>query len=331
MEDLLARGFTVRLRQVHPFRPQALVEEVSDALGHPHHCFGVIVAEGPDVSRVPSGDDQRVALGAADIQERHRLVVLGDDECGGVTFDDPAEDADVHLRILHSRSGSRFRHPGVSEDRSAASVAWTKQDLSVPNHVGDVADAPLDEQLQALEAAVATNVVAQTILAETPGMNLPGWYLGAGAITGCVWNLLHGFDPRHGIKDYDLVYFDADDLSSESEAALEHQANRLFQDLGVRLDVTNEARVHLWYEERFGRAIDPYRSTEHAISTWPTTASSIGVRRESGLFTICAPFGLRDLFALVVRPNKALISIDVYEAKAVRWKAAWPELEVLEW
>ncbi|MEY2425170.1 MAG: uncharacterized protein QOI61_742 [Actinomycetota bacterium] len=217
-----------------------------------------------------------------------------------------------------SRSRGRTRPP-------------TKQDLAVASHVEDVADAPLDEQLRSLEAAVATNVVAQTILAEAPALNLPGWYLGAGAITGCVWNLLHGFDPRHGIKDYDLVYFDAEDLSSDSETALEQHANQLFQDLGVRVDVTNEARVHLWYEERFGRAIAPYRSTEHAISTWPTTASSIGVRRESGRFTVCAPFGLRDLFALVVRPNKALISVDVYETKARRWQAEWPQLEVLEW
>jgi hypothetical protein len=201
----------------------------------------------------------------------------------------------------------------------------------VASYLEAVVDAPLHRQLRSLEAAVDTNEVARAILTETPTLKLPGWYLGAGAITGCVWNLLHGFDPRHGIKDYDLVYFDPDDLSGESETAVEHDVNEFFGDLGVRLDVTNEARVHLWYGDRFGRQIGPYRSTEHAISTWPTTASSIGVRRESGMFTVCAPFGLRDLFALVVRPNKTLISVDVYETKARRWQAEWPDLEVLDW
>ncbi|MEY2474569.1 MAG: uncharacterized protein QOK28_3898 [Actinomycetota bacterium] len=195
------------------------------------------------------------------------------------------------------------------------------------SHLEDVADASLDDQVRGLEAAVATNVVAQTILTETPGLNLPSWYLGAGAITGCVWNLIHGFDPRHGIKDYDLVYFDTQDLTSETETAVEHAANQLFKGLGVHIDVTNEARVHLWYEERFGTAIEPYRSTEHAISTWPTTASSIGVRHERGVFTVCAPFGLRDLFGLVVRPNKTLVSSDVYESKALRWQAEWPRTQ----
>jgi hypothetical protein len=159
----------------------------------------------------------------------------------------------------------------------------------VISHLEDVADAPLDDQVRALEAAVAANVVAQTILTETRTLSLPEWYLGAGAIAGCVWNLRHGFDPRHGIKDYDLVYFEAEDLTSETETAVEHAANHLFKDLGVHVDVTNEARVHLWYEERFGRAIEPYRSTEHAISTCqPRRPASASAGR-----TACSRFARR--------------------------------------
>ena len=48
-------------------------------------------------------------------------------------------------------------------------------------------------------------------------------------------------------------------------------------------------------DKPFGRAIEPYRSCEDAIATWPTTASSVGVRLEpGGHFTLCAPFGLDD-------------------------------------
>ena len=38
-----------------------------------------------------------------------------------------------------------------------------------------------------------------------------------------------------------------------------------------------------------------------------------------------------DLFALVVRPNRRLAPRDVYESKAARWLAEWPELTVLPW
>jgi hypothetical protein len=189
----------------------------------------------------------------------------------------------------------------------------------------------ITRQVEALERAVRENPVALAILERAGDLGLPSWYLGAGGVTHTVWNQLHGFEPTHGIKDYDLVYFDPDDLSDRAEQKNAEIARARFADLGVKLDVKNEARVHLWYAQRFGRSIPPYRSTEHAISTWPTTASSIGVRRDDGAFTVCAPFGLSDLFGMIVRPNKAIITRAVYEAKADRWSALWPKLSVVPW
>lgn len=194
-----------------------------------------------------------------------------------------------------------------------------------------LARAARGRQIPALEELLRGNVAASSILHRGSGLGLPSWYLGAGAVAQTVWNQLHGFDPAHGIKDYDLVYFDADDLSAEREQAMEDQAARLFADLDVRLDVTNEARVHLWYEQRFGRSIPPYRSAEEAIATWPATASSVGVRYDDDQFVVCAPFGLADLFAMVVRANKAIVGQAVYEEKAGRWARRWPMLAVIPW
>ena len=111
----------------------------------------------------------------------------------------------------------------------------------------------------------------------------------------------------------------------DAERAVEEHANQLLGDLGVAVDVTNEARVHLWYAERFGRSIPPYGSVEQAIATWPTTASSVGITDGPAGFAVCAPFGLSDLFAMVVRPNKAIVSEAVYQAKADRWARAVAE------
>jgi hypothetical protein len=199
------------------------------------------------------------------------------------------------------------------------------------HELADLADADLHRQVAGLERATRSNPCVDAILAGAGVLGLPGWYLGAGCITNTVWNRLHGFDPRTGVNDYDLVYFDDADLTTDAERSVEAEAQALFADLGVRLDVTNEARVHVWYERRFGRALAPYRSTEHAISTWPTTASSIGVRRNAGGFSVCAPFGLRDLFAMVVRANKTVVTRAVYEAKVERWTTVWPRLTVVPW
>ena len=176
----------------------------------------------------------------------------------------------------------------------------------------------------------ADNPVVCRALDRLPRLWLPSWYLGAGGITQTVWNHLHGLDPTHGIRDYDVVFHDPADLTEATERRIEADVTALVGG-DVRLDVTNEARVHLSYERRFGRPLAPYRSAEHAISTWPTTASSVGVRADGGDFVVCAPFGLADLYAMVVRANTALVDRSVYEAKAERWRREWPQLTVLPW
>jgi len=194
-----------------------------------------------------------------------------------------------------------------------------------------LADAPLGDQVAGLERAVRENRLAVAVLKRIQELDLPDWYLGAGAVAQTVWNQLHGLEPSHGVKDYDLVYFDPTDVGEAADRTVERRATERFADLDVRLDVTNEARVHLWYHERFGHSIPPYRSSEQAISTWPTTASSIGVRLEGARFVVCAPFGLHDLFAMIVRPNKAIIDKSVYDEKAQRWASRWPRLTIMPW
>jgi hypothetical protein len=194
-----------------------------------------------------------------------------------------------------------------------------------------IADSPVLEQLVALEGALRCNPNVVAITAWARDFALPSWYLGAGALAQTVWNQLHGFDPTHGIRDYDLVFFDSDDLGADRERRIEAIVRRDLDALGVTIDVKNQARVHRWYEARFGRAIPPYRSAEHAISTWPTTASSIGVRYDDDRLIVCAQFGLRDLLSMTVRANPTLIDRRVLEAKAARWLEVWPRLTVLPW
>jgi uncharacterized protein len=195
-----------------------------------------------------------------------------------------------------------------------------------------LADADLASQVAALDGLLRASPVVGPLMDAFAGWGLPGCYVGAGAVAQTVWNAAHGFALDVGVKDADVVYYDPDDLSSEAEHRAEDLVQRSVPALGVAVDVTNEARVHLWYERRFGVPLSPYPSAEAAIATWPTTAASIGVRPSAGNgLAVCAPFGLRDLFALVVRPNKTLVTEDVYTTKAQRWHATWPRLTILDW
>src|SRR5262249_34156124 len=76
---------------------------------------------------------------------------------------------------------------------------------------------------------------------------------------------------------------------------------------------------------------EPYRSTEDAIGTCPTTATAIGVRPRGRQLEVWAPFGTDDLFNLVVRPNRVQITPAIYDAKVTRWVVRWPSLVALPW
>ena len=182
-----------------------------------------------------------------------------------------------------------------------------------------------------LEAALASNGVLSELLASFDEIALPDGWIVAGAIAQTVWNAAMGRPGGDGIKDVDIVYFDRDDLSAETEAVHERRLRDRFRHLPVTLDVKNEARVHLWYERRFGYPIAPYRSAADAIATFPTIATSIGVRRNGVALEICAPFGTDDLFGLVVRPNRAQITRAIYEMKLERWRPIWPGLTFMPW
>lgn len=160
---------------------------------------------------------------------------------------------------------------------------------------------------------------------------LPDAWLVAGCLAQTVWNARFRLPPTHGIGDIDLVYFDPADLSAATEAGHEVRLRAAFPRLSARLDVKNQARVHCWYEAKFGRPLAPYASAPAAIATYPTTATCLGVRPGGAGLEICAPFGLSDLQAGIVRPNKVLVSEEVYAAKAARWLAAWPGLRVMAW
>ena len=191
---------------------------------------------------------------------------------------------------------------------------------------------PLDEQMNCLRAALDLNRTLGEVLSGAAAMNLPGWYLVAGCLYQTVWNVITGQPPEAGILDYDLVYFDASDLSWEAEDAVIRAGNEVFAGLAAPVQIRNQARVHLWYAQKFGTPCPPHDSTEAAIDTFEATNACLGVRLEpGGRWRVYAPHGLGDVFNLVVRPNPVLAPRHVYQAKTTRWQREWPSLSVLPW
>ena len=182
-----------------------------------------------------------------------------------------------------------------------------------------------------LELALA-NPFNSAILERAGQLAVPDWWLTAGALFQTVWNVQDGRLPTAGIRDYDLFYFDDNDLSWKAEDLVIARAARLFGDLEVAVEVRNEARVHLWYEEHFGVPAQPFSSTKDAIDHFASTTCCYAVTRElDGELTVYAPHGYDDLFAQRVRPNPRLAPQEVYETKAARWLLEWPRLTIDPW
>ena len=185
-------------------------------------------------------------------------------------------------------------------------------------------------QQRLLYEILSRNAVLFEVIKGAQSLGLENYYIGAGCVCQTVWNFQNGLDLMHGISDIDFVYFD-EDLSYEAEDRVIKRVKQAFCGLPVEIDVKNEARVHLWYKDHNGYDISPYTSAEAAINTWPTTATSVGVRLRDGELVVYAPFGLNDLFGQIVRPNKTQITEETYRKKCAKWKSKWDMLTIIPW
>jgi uncharacterized protein len=171
------------------------------------------------------------------------------------------------------------------------------------------------------------------VLETVRDLDLPDWMIFSGAVYQPVWNHLTGRDPDYGIKDYDVAYHDDSDTSYEAEDVVIQRVAAAFEPpLRELVEVRNQARVHLWFEKKFG-ADEPYPPLEEsaaALKRFVATAFCVGVRLEKDdTVSVWAPFGLEDLFALRLRPNPLRVKgAGGWERTTGSAKARWPEISI---
>jgi len=171
----------------------------------------------------------------------------------------------------------------------------------------------------------------RVILERLPGLGLPDAWLVAGCLFQTVWNLQAGRSPAAGIKDYDLFYFDATDLSEQAESAVSARVDACFGDLGIVVEAKNQARVHTWYPQWFGRSYPALTSARAGIDRFLVPCTCVGLRDASGAPTsMYAPYGLDDLYRGVLRPNAVCDHRALFRAKAKSYCERWAWLQIVE-
>ena len=166
-----------------------------------------------------------------------------------------------------------------------------------------------------------------TVLFAARDAQLPDWRLFSGAVYQTVWNAVTQKPVDYGIKDYDLAYFDLN-LSAETEKSIQKKLlAKIPSCLQNHVDIANQARVHLWFEEEFGRPYAALQNTDEALERSLFTAHAVGVRLEpDGSLSIAAPYGLDDIFGIRLKLNPDLALTDAHLVKQYEAIERWPEI-----
>jgi len=185
------------------------------------------------------------------------------------------------------------------------------------------------ELRERLTAILRSTPPLMRVLSVARHLNLPDWLVFSGAVYQPVLNHLTRRPLDYGIKDYDLGYFDASNLSYEAEDAIIRRVEATFDEpLRSMVEVRNQARVHLWFETKFGEAYGPLSCTAEALERFASATFAVGVRLEADdRLRIEAPFGLADVFALRLRPNPRRNTVG-FARTAADVRRRWPEVVV---
>ena len=177
---------------------------------------------------------------------------------------------------------------------------------------------------------ILSNRHNRTILDRWDRLALPDGWLVAGCLFQSVWNRCSGRPAEAQIKDYDLFYFDASDLSAEAETAVQARVDAVIPDLGITVEAKNQARVHTWYPEWFGHPYPALHSSRDGIDRFLVPATCVGVRPAGDGYEVYAPNGLALVYEGHLTPNPLVPHRALFEAKARSYQSRWPWLRIEE-
>ncbi len=132
-------------------------------------------------------------------------------------------------------------------------------------------------------------------------LGLGSWCIGAGAVRNLVWDHLHGYTQPSRLPD-------------------------------LPWEATNQAGVHLWFKSCCGQPVAPLHSLHEAVASWPEYASCVGVTLDGAEnIDVISPWGLEDLFSMVVRRNPIRASARTFlqRVEQKQYLRRWPRVRVV--
>lgn len=192
----------------------------------------------------------------------------------------------------------------------------------------------LNDQLETLITILKKNNELMDVLNYIDSLKLPNYYIAAGSVFQTIWNYYDNNDLNYNIKDIDVIYYDNNDLSVETDIKYYDLINDYCKSKNYtyEIDVSNEARMHIWKKENYNIDVEPYINSEDAIDKWIATVHAIGITKENNDIKVYAPYGLSDIFSKTIRPIKHKYNNkEMYDKKASSWNERFHNLNIIEW
>ena len=187
-----------------------------------------------------------------------------------------------------------------------------------------------DLEVRLIEIVHADPTLMQ-VLTTVRDLGLPDWRLFSGAVYQGVWNDRTGRQVGYGVKDHDIGYFEPDTSWDAEDVFIQRTSAAFDEPLRSLVEVRNQARVHIWFPDHFNEPYEPLTHTDEALSRFVAPAFAVGVRLEpDDAISIAAPFGLQDVFDMVIRPNPNRPRASGWNKVIASARARWPELTVVE-
>lgn len=159
------------------------------------------------------------------------------------------------------------------------------------------------------------------ILKTVRDLELNDCWIGAGFIRNTVWNSLHGIKNTEIDYDIDVVFYYPENINKSYEERLEKEL--LSKIPHVNWSAKNQARMHIKNGHK------NYKDVFEAISHWPETATSIAIKIDKfDNLDLIAPYGLEDLFSLIIKPTPQF-DASIVEQRIVEknWLTKWQKLK----
>lgn len=192
----------------------------------------------------------------------------------------------------------------------------------------EAVDGTMRPSSQMFMDGLMANPVNAELLRRLPSLGLGECFLTASCLFQATWNRMSGHPASWGVKDYDVFYFEANDLSWEAEDVVIRRARTLLADLRVNVEVKNQARVHLWYQQRFNASYPQLTSSRDGIDRFLISCTCVGIEVETG--ALYAPNGLREVFEGILCMNQKNSQPIHFRQKALDYQLRWPWLRILD-